>query len=92
MLSMLTLGLTAILVGLLGSLTGLGGGSILVPIMALAGIPLKEAIAASMVSIIATSSGSASSFVKDSLSNVKIAMYLEMFTISELLSVPQSLL
>ncbi len=82
MLNLFSLGLISILVGLLGSLTGLGGGSILIPIMAISGIPLKEAIAAGMVSIIATSSGSASSFVRERISNVKIAMYLEMFTIS----------
>jgi hypothetical protein len=82
MLNIVSLGFISILVGLLGSLTGLGGGSILIPIMAITGIPLKEAIAAGMVSIIATSSGSASSFVREKISNVKIAMYLEMFTIT----------
>ncbi len=62
-------------------MTGLGGGSILIPIMAITGIPLKEAIAAGMVSIIATSSGSAATFVRERISNIKIAFYLEMFTI-----------
>jgi uncharacterized membrane protein YfcA len=81
MLNMLTLGLISVAVGFLGSLTGLGGGSILIPIMVLAGIPLKEAIAAAMISIIATSSGSASAFVRHRISNIKIAMFLEMFTI-----------
>lgn len=78
---MISLGFISVLIGLLGSLTGLGGGSILIPIMAITGIPLKEAIAAGMVSIIATSSGSASTFVKEGISNIKIAFYLEMFTI-----------
>lgn len=82
MLNMLSLGFISVLVGALGSLTGLGGGSILIPVMAATGIPLKEAIAAAMVSIIATSSGSAATFVRERISNVKIAMYLEMFTIS----------
>jgi len=82
MLDMVSLGLISVLVGLLGSLTGLGGGSILIPIMAISGIPLKEAIAAGMISIIATSSGSAATFVKERISNVKIAFFLEMFTIS----------
>jgi uncharacterized membrane protein YfcA len=81
MLNMISLGLLSVMVGMLGALTGLGGGSILIPIMAISGIPLKEAIAAGMVSIIATSSGSASSFVRERISNVKIAFYLEMFTI-----------
>ncbi len=44
------------------------------------GVPVKEAIASGMVSIIATSSGSASAYVKEEIANVKIAMYLEMYT------------
>lgn len=78
---MLTLLLMSILVGFLGSLTGLGGASILIPVLVFFGIPVKEAVAAGMVAIIATSSGSASSFVRDRISNVRLAMYLEMFTI-----------
>jgi uncharacterized membrane protein YfcA len=62
-------------------LTGIGGASILVPILVLLGIPLKEAIACGMVAIIATSSGSASSYVRERIANVRIAMFLEMFTI-----------
>jgi uncharacterized membrane protein YfcA len=81
MLDMLTLLLMSILVGFLGSLTGLGGASILIPILVFFGVPVKEAVAAGMVAIIATSSGSASSFVRDRISNVRLAMYLEMFTI-----------
>jgi uncharacterized membrane protein YfcA len=77
---MLSLLLISILVGFLGALTGLGGASILIPVLVLFGIPVKEAIASGMVAIIATSSGSAASFVKDRITNVKVAMYLEMFT------------
>ena len=78
---MVTLLLMSIAVGLVGSLTGLGGASILTPILVLLGFPVKEAVACGMVAIIATSSGSASSFVKDRITNIKVAMYLEMFTI-----------
>ena len=78
---MVTLLLMSIAVGLVGSLTGLGGASILTPILVLLGLPVKEAVACGMVAIIATSSGSASSFVKDRITNIKVAMYLEMFTI-----------
>ena len=81
MLDIVTLLLMSIVVGLLGSLTGLGGASILIPIMVLLGIPVKEAVACGMVAIIATSSGAASSFVKERITNIKLAMYLEMFTI-----------
>lgn len=82
MLNILSLTGLSIVVGFLGSLTGLGGASILVPILVLLGVPVKEAIASSMVAIIATSSGSASAFVKNELANIKIAMYLEMFTVT----------
>ena len=80
MLNMVSLLLISIPVGLLGSLTGLGGASILVPVLVLLGIPVKEAIASAMVTIIATSSGSASFYVREGIANVKVAMYLEMFT------------
>ncbi len=81
MIDMLTLLLISILVGLLGALTGLGGASILTPILVYLGIPIQEAIACGMVAIIATSSGSASAFVKEKITNIRLAMYLEMFTI-----------
>jgi uncharacterized membrane protein YfcA len=81
MIDMLTLLLICILVGLLGSLTGLGGASILIPLLVFLGVPVKEAVACGMVAIIATSSGSAASFVRNRITNLRIAMYLEMFTI-----------
>jgi uncharacterized protein len=66
----------------LGALTGLGGGSILVPILVALGVPVKYAIAASMVSIIATSSGSGASSVRQGITNVKAAMYLAIYTVT----------
>ncbi len=77
---MVSLVLISIPVGFVGSLTGLGGASILVPVLVFLGFPIKEAIASALVSVIATSSGSASAYVRDRLANIKIAMYLEMFT------------
>jgi len=82
MLNMLSLGLMAVPVGFLGSLIGLGGAAMLTPILVLMGVPVKEAIASCMVTIIATSSGSASSYVRQRITNIKVAMYLEMFTIT----------
>ncbi len=79
-MDMLSLLLISIPVGFIGSLTGLGGASILIPLMVFFGIPVKEAIASAMVSVVATSSGSASAYVRERLANVRIAMYLEMFT------------
>lgn len=81
MIDIITIFLISIPAGFIGSLIGLGGGSIMIPLLVYLGVPVKYAIAASMVSIIATSSGSAASYVKDKLVNVKVAMYLEMFTI-----------
>jgi len=77
---MISLLFLSVPVGFLGALTGLGGASILVPLLVLLGIPVKEAIASCMVTIIATSSGSASSYVREGIANVKVAFYLEMFT------------
>jgi uncharacterized protein len=80
-IDIITIFLISIPAGFIGSLIGLGGGSIMIPLLVYLGVPVKYAIAASMVTIIATSSGSAASYVKDKLANVKVAMYLEMFTI-----------
>ena len=53
----------------------------MIPILVFFGVSVKYAIAASMITIIATSSGSAASYVKERITNVKAAFYLEMFTI-----------
>jgi uncharacterized membrane protein YfcA len=79
-MNMVTLLFVSIPVGFLGSLTGLGGASILIPLMVFFGVPVKEAIASAMVSVVATSSGSASAYVRERIANVRIAMYLEVFT------------
>lgn len=64
--------------GLLGSLTGLGGGIVVVPLLTLAfGIDIHYAIGASLVSVIATSSGAAAAYAKEGFANVRIAMFLE---------------
>ena len=71
----------AVLAGFLGSLVGLGGGIIITPALTiLFGIDIKYAIGASIVAVIATSSGSAIAFVKDHVSNMRIGMLLEVFT------------
>ena len=71
----------AICAGFLGSLVGLGGGLIVTPALTiLFGIDIKYAIGASIVAVIATSSGSAIAFVKDHVSNMRVGMLLEIFT------------
>ena len=73
--------LIAVLAGFLGSLVGLGGGIIITPALTiLFGIDIKYAIGASIVAVIATSSGSAIAFVKDHIINMRVGMLLEVFT------------
>ena len=67
--------------GLLGSLTGLGGGVVLVPLLTIFfHVDIRYAIGASLVSVIATSSGAAAAYVKEGISNIRIGMFLEMAT------------
>jgi uncharacterized protein len=67
--------------GVVGSISGLGGGIVIVPVLTLLlGIPIQQAVAASIVSVIAVSSGAGSVYVRDRLANVRIAMFLELFT------------
>jgi uncharacterized membrane protein YfcA len=69
------------LAGLLGSLTGLGGGVVLVPLLTLLfKVDIRYAIGASLVSVIATSSGAASAYVREGFSNIRIGMFLEIAT------------
>ncbi len=68
--------------GLLGSLTGLGGGLIIVPMLTLLfHVDLRYAIGASLVSIIATSSGAAAAFVREGYTNVRVGILLEVGTV-----------
>ncbi|HKM51584.1 MAG TPA: sulfite exporter TauE/SafE family protein [Candidatus Bathyarchaeia archaeon] len=82
MIDMIIVLLITLAAGFLGALTGLGGGSIMVPVLVALDVPVKYAIAASMITIIATSSGSAASYVRERITNVRAAFYLEMFTIT----------
>ncbi len=67
--------------GFLGALTGLGGGVVIVPLLTLAfGVDIRYAIGASLVSVIATSSGAAAAYVKEGFSNIRLGMFLEMAT------------
>jgi uncharacterized membrane protein YfcA len=71
----------SIIAGFVGAMSGMGGGIILVPALTFFGMDIKHAIAVSIVSVIATSSGSASAYVRDRITNLKVGMFLEMFTI-----------
>lgn len=67
--------------GFLGALTGLGGGIVIVPMLTLMfAVDIRYAIGASLVSVIATSSGAAAAYVKEGFSNIRIGMFLEIAT------------
>jgi len=69
--------------GFVGSLLGLGGGIVVVPVLTLLyGIDIRYAIGASIVSVIATSSGAAAAYVKERMTNLRTAMLLELGTTS----------
>lgn len=71
----------ALAAGFLGALTGLGGGVVIVPLLTLAfGVDMRYAIGASLVSVIATSSGAAAAYVREGYSNIRVGMFLEIAT------------
>lgn len=73
--------LAAYLAGLLGSLTGLGGGVVVIPVLTLGfGIDFHYAIGAALIASISTSSGSASAYVREGITNIRLGMFLEIAT------------
>ncbi|HET7437742.1 MAG TPA: sulfite exporter TauE/SafE family protein [Thermoanaerobaculia bacterium] len=83
LLFVLAVGAISFAAGTLGSLLGLGGGVIVVPALTLLlGIDIRLAIGASIISVIATSSGAAAAYVRDRLANLRVAMFLELGTTS----------
>lgn len=73
--------------GLLGSLLGIGGGLILIPVLTLLlKVDIQYAVGASIVSVIATSSGAAAAYVRDRMANTRVAMFLELATTAGALS------
>src|SRR5450759_666971 len=74
-------GLGSFAAGLLGALTGLGGGIVIVPMLTrLFHVSLRYAIGASLVSVIATSSGAAAAYVREGYTNTRIGIFLEVAT------------
>lgn len=71
----------SIAAGLLGSITGLGGGVVLIPLLTIVfKVDIHYAIGTSLISVIATSSGAAAAYVKEGISNIRIGMFLELAT------------
>src|SRR5580765_5247550 len=74
---------TSIVAGVLGSLLGLGGGIVVVPVLTLLlHVDIRYAVGASIVSVIATSSGAAAAYVRERMTNLRVAMLLELGTTS----------
>lgn len=73
--------LGSLVAGFLGSLTGLGGGIVVVPMLALGfGVDIRYAAGASLIAVIATSSGASAAYVKEGFSNIRIGTFLEVAT------------
>lgn len=71
----------SLLAGFLGALTGLGGGVVIVPLLTTAlGVDIRYAVGASLVSVIATSSGAAAAYVREGFTNLRVGMLLEIAT------------
>ena len=77
----IAMGLISVVAGILGSLVGLGGGIIIVPVLTLLfHVDIRLAIGASIISVIATSSGAAAAYVRDKMTNLRAGMFLEVAT------------
>ena len=77
----ISLGLISVAAGVLGSIVGLGGGVVIVPVLTiLYGVNIRLAIGASLVSVIATSSGAAAAYVRERMTNLRAGMFLEIAT------------
>ncbi|MHC6180630.1 sulfite exporter TauE/SafE family protein [Clostridium sp. JNZ X4-2] len=71
----------SVLAGMVGSILGLGGGTIITPALTLLfGIDIRYAVGASLISVIATSSGAAAAYIKDKITNLRVGMFLEIAT------------
>jgi len=79
----ISLSLISVAAGVLGSLVGLGGGVLIVPVLVrFYGIDIRLAIGASIVSVIATSSGAAAAYVREKMTNLRAGMFLEIGTVT----------
>jgi uncharacterized protein len=74
---------TSVVAGAIGAILGLGGGIVLVPILSMFyGVNLRDAMGASIISVIATSSGAAATYLRSGLSNIRIGLFLAMATVT----------
>jgi uncharacterized membrane protein YfcA len=80
MISFWLLVAVSIIAGFIGAMSGMGGGIVLIPVLTSLNVDIKHAIAISLVSVVATFSGAASAYVREHITNLKIGMFLEIFT------------
>lgn len=79
----LLLGAASLAAGFLGALTGLGGGVVIVPVLVLLfGVNMRFAVGASLVAVIATSSGAAAAYVREGFTNIRVGILLEVATVT----------
>src|SRR2546426_10359519 len=82
-IDVLVIFLVSIIAGFIGALFGLGGGVLIIPFLTLVeGVPVPLAVGASIVSVVATSSASAATYVQDHLTNLRLGMFLEIGTVA----------
>src|SRR5437879_6815584 len=82
-IDVLVIFLVSIIAGFVGALFGLGGGVLIIPFLTLVeGVPVPLAVGASIVSVVATSSASAATYVQDRLTNLRLGMFLEIGTVA----------
>jgi len=71
----------SIAAGLIGALAGVGGGILVIPVLTIGfGVDIRLAVGASIVSVIATSSGAAAAYVRDRMTDMRVGMFLELAT------------
>ncbi len=73
--------LASVAAGLIGAVSGMGGGVILIPVLTIAGVDIKQAIGISLISVVALSCGTAVNYVRGHLANLKVSAFLEVFAV-----------
>ena len=81
----------SIAAGLIGALAGVGGGILVIPVLTIGfGVDIRLAVGASIVSVIATSSGAAAAYVRDRMTDMRVGMFLELATTTAASSAPHT--